>query len=631
MWIAGASEDDGGGPELGREEVSLKREVKLFGAFSMGYADVGADIYVAIGVVALFSAGAAPLSFIIASIVYVTTGLVYAELSSTYPLAGGAQVFAAKGLNDLFGFIAGWLLVLSYVVDISLFAVTSAGYLSFLLPEIRDLNLSIGPLGVSGIILIAVILICMLLFLNLIGIRESALFTEVLVAIDLVVETLILALGLMNLLRDPSSFLNNVRELGVPERMEGVAYLPGIDLSLQNFLYGTTLAMSSFVGIESIAQASEEIKRPYRWIPVATKMSVVSVLIFVLGLSFVSIGSVGWRTLAEHREMSLAALALSFPLIGRYASLIVAFTGFLITLASSNTGVVGVSRVLYSMGKFKLIPPHLSSINRRFRTPVRSIVLSGLLAVFLCFLGELERIADVYAVAALASYLLVNYSLIRIRRVERAFRPWKVPGDIKVLGRDLNLVAALGVVSTTFLLALVVLMHEVGRLIGFAWLVSGLALYVAYRKLSGIDVLGRFSADLMRPAEYTREALVLIRPYESDDVAEDIYHGLKGRYRLHLVTIVDPSGLSAGELREESEAADRVLRSIARELRNRGLEVDYRVDFGDPREVALSLASNDAFDFALVIIGKGSRKIEEGGVARLLMSKLPGKVLAIRR
>ncbi|MCS7103895.1 MAG: APC family permease, partial [Candidatus Korarchaeum sp.] len=367
----------------------MKKEVGLFGAFSMGYADVGADIYVAIGVVALFSAGAAPLSFIIASIVYVTTGLVYAELSSTYPLAGGAQVFAAKGLGDHFGFLAGWFLVLSYIVDIALFAVTSAGYLSFLLPSIRDLHLGIG-VEVHGITLVAAILICMLVILNVIGIRESALFTEVLVAIDLLVETFILALGLFSFLRDPSSFLNNMSEFGVPEVMEGVAYLPGVDLNIQNFIYGTTLAMSSFIGIESIAQASEEIKRPYRWIPIATKMSIISVLIFVLGLSFVSIGSVGWRTLAEHKEMSLAALALSFPVIGSYASLLVASTGFLITLASSNTGIVGVSRVLYSMGKFKLTPPQLSSINRRFRTPVRGIMLSSILSILLCFLGEIE-------------------------------------------------------------------------------------------------------------------------------------------------------------------------------------------------------------------------------------------------
>jgi len=598
----------------------------------MGYADVGADVYAALGIVALFSAGATPLSFLIASIVYVTTGLVYAELSSTYPVAGGAHVFAAKGLNDLFGFIAGWLLILSYIVDISLFAVASAGYLSFLIPGIRELRLSAGPLEVPGITLVAIALICLLLLINLIGIRESALFTEVLVAVDLIVETLLLSLGILNIIRNPSSLLEGMREFGSPEAMGGVVYLPGLDLRLQNVLYGTTIAMSSFIGIESIAQASEEIKRPYRWIPLATKMSIISVLIYVLGLSFVSIGNVGWRTLAENREMSLAVLALSLPLIGRYASIIVAFTGFLVTLASSNTGVVGASRVLYSMGKFKLMPSYLSSVSRRFRTPIRTILLVGIISMILSFLRELERIADVYTVAALISYLLVNYSLMRIRKLEtRAFRPWRVPGDVRILGRELNLVALIGVSSTASLLALVLLMHEVGRVVGLVWLAAGLIIYAAYRRAAGMGLLGRISAEAIKPPEYRREALVLLRPYESEDVVEDIKRGLKGRYRLHLVTVLDPSGLRADELIEMKEAVGRSLRAMARELEEGGFDADYRVDFGDPAEVALSLASSDLFDFVIVIVGKGSRKLEEAGVARLLMSRLPGKVMALRR
>ncbi|RDD53467.1 MAG: amino acid permease [Candidatus Korarchaeota archaeon NZ13-K] len=606
--------------------------MRLFGAFSMGYADVGADVYAALGIVALFSAGATPLSFLIASIVYVTTGLVYAELSSTYPVAGGAHVFAAKGLNDLFGFIAGWLLILSYIVDISLFAVASAGYLSFLIPGIRELRLSAGPLEVPGITLVAIALICLLLLINLIGIRESALFTEVLVAVDLIVETLLLSLGILNIIRNPSSLLEGMREFGSPEAMGGVVYLPGLDLRLQNVLYGTTIAMSSFIGIESIAQASEEIKRPYRWIPLATKMSIISVLIYVLGLSFVSIGNVGWRTLAENREMSLAVLALSLPLIGRYASIIVAFTGFLVTLASSNTGVVGASRVLYSMGKFKLMPSYLSSVSRRFRTPIRTILLVGIISMILSFLRELERIADVYTVAALISYLLVNYSLMRIRKLEtRAFRPWRVPGDVRILGRELNLVALIGVSSTASLLALVLLMHEVGRVVGLVWLAAGLIIYAAYRRAAGMGLLGRISAEAIKPPEYRREALVLLRPYESEDVVEDIKRGLKGRYRLHLVTVLDPSGLRADELIEMKEAVGRSLRAMARELEEGGFDADYRVDFGDPAEVALSLASSDLFDFVIVIVGKGSRKLEEAGVARLLMSRLPGKVMALRR
>lgn len=100
-------------PEPKHEEVSLKREVGWLGSFAMGYADVGADVYVALGLVALYAAGASPIAFTIAAIAYVLTGLSYDELASTYPYAGGAQVYAMKGFNDFAGFLAGWMLLLA--------------------------------------------------------------------------------------------------------------------------------------------------------------------------------------------------------------------------------------------------------------------------------------------------------------------------------------------------------------------------------------------------------------------------------------------------------------------------------------------------------------------------------------
>ena len=75
------------------EEQTLRREVGWYGSFAMGYADVGADIYVAIGLVALFAAGASPLAFLIASITYIATGVAYSELATTYPYAGGAHIY----------------------------------------------------------------------------------------------------------------------------------------------------------------------------------------------------------------------------------------------------------------------------------------------------------------------------------------------------------------------------------------------------------------------------------------------------------------------------------------------------------------------------------------------------------
>ncbi len=615
-----------------QDEVTLKREIGLFGAFSMGYADVGADIYMAMGIVFLFSAGAAPLSFLIAAIVYVTICFAYAELSSTYPLAGGAQIFAARGLGDHMGFLAGWFLILSYIVDISLFAFSSSGYLSFLFPFIRELSIRMGPLSLSGLVLTTTILILFLLIINIIGIRESTIFTEVLVAIGLAVEAFILGSGLFLTLQDPSGLLRNLGEFGAPGIHEDVSYIPGLDLKFQNFLYGTTLAMSSFIGIESIAQTSEEIKRPYKWIPVATKLSAISVLIFAIGISIASLGAAGWEAPAMHREMSMVIIVESVPLIGSYASIFVAFTGFAITLASSNTGVVGVSRVLYSMGKFRLIPENLSKVSRGSRTPVRAIIFSGVIAIFMSFLGELERIADVYTVAGLISYLLVHLSLPKLRKIDRdAYRPWRVPGDLRIGGREINLVATIGLLSVGVLLSIVVLLHKIGRSLAFLWLLIGIITYVSYRKLAGLPIIGRVSANEMGPAEYRKSVIAFIRPYEDEDVAEDIAHALKGRYKVHLTSIIDPTGLSSKEVEEEGMNAQRLLSRIASRLRGMGLEVTYRIEFGNPRDIATSFAKADIYDFILVIIGRGSRKLEESGLARFLMGEFPGKVIAVRR
>ncbi|RLG39537.1 MAG: amino acid transporter, partial [Thermoproteota archaeon] len=126
--------------ERGEERVSLKRDIGWFGSFSMGYADVGADIYVALGLVALYAAGGSPLAFGLAAILYIATGLSYAELASTYPYAGGVQIYSMKAFNDLAGFAAGWMMLLAYTVDITLFSMASAGYLSFFIPQIAEVT-----------------------------------------------------------------------------------------------------------------------------------------------------------------------------------------------------------------------------------------------------------------------------------------------------------------------------------------------------------------------------------------------------------------------------------------------------------------------------------------------------------
>src|SRR5262245_60055922 len=120
-----------------KESHGLRRAVGVWGSFTWGYADVGADVYVALGIVMAAAQGGTNVAFLFAGLVYICVGLAYTELSAAYPFAGGGQFFVLRGLGDLFGFIAGWAVLLDFTIDISLFSLASAGYISFFIPVLR--------------------------------------------------------------------------------------------------------------------------------------------------------------------------------------------------------------------------------------------------------------------------------------------------------------------------------------------------------------------------------------------------------------------------------------------------------------------------------------------------------------
>ena len=142
----------------------------------MGYADVGADIYVALGLVAAYAAGWAPFASLIASITYIATGLAYAELATAYPYAGGSQVYSMKPFNDFAGFLAGWLVMLDYTVCTALFAIATTGYLSFFFPflitTVVEISIAGFLLSFSALGVISFILVLGLIGINIIGINR---------------------------------------------------------------------------------------------------------------------------------------------------------------------------------------------------------------------------------------------------------------------------------------------------------------------------------------------------------------------------------------------------------------------------------------------------------------------------
>jgi len=633
------------------EEHALKREVGWYGSFAMGYADVGADLYVAIGLVAFYAAGASPIAFAIASVTYVCTGLAYAELATAYPYAGGAQVYSMRAFNDMIGFVAGWAVMLDYTVCIALFSLASAGYLSFFLPWLKNSFVPMSVLGfelkISYIGLSAFLLVIALLFLNAVGIRESSRFNELLVSLDLVVEAVILIGGVL-LAFGVVLFLSQIEIFGAQPVFPNIVYImPDLGTQTQNFIYGVTLAMTSFIGIESIAQAAEETKRPQRWIPRANKLSIVAVVVFAVGLSTLSMGLMPWQDLAASQTDPMAAIASRIPYLGHILGPIVALTGFTICYVSTNTGVIGASRVVFSMGRFSLMPAWFYRVHRKFRTPIRTIAVFGLIGAAMALVGELHFVADLYNFGALLSYVIVNASLIVLRNKEPdAYRAWKLPGTLKLpIGERTVLIpgiAIIGAIATATMWAFVVGFHAEGRIVGTIWLAIGVVGFVAFRRSRKMSILGAEVGKTIVPGAYMMNATVLVRlPEEEDMLVRSLKYELDTRFRIRLLNIVDPSdlGLSTENIQDYSQLkqcqaiSSEELRHVAKRLGSEGFEAISQVEIGSTRSIVereMESRDNDVVVLIRRKTLKGHLEKRED-TAYAVASQYPGKLMMVRR
>lgn len=463
----------------------------VWGSFTWGYADVGADVYVALGLVMAAAQGLTPLAFALAGAVYILIGMAYTELAATYPVAGGGQYYALRGLGDIWGFLGGSALLLDYTLDIALFATASAGYFNFFFPSIREFRVTFGPFHDINPIwgLESLILIGFLMFLNIKGIRESSLFNEVIGAVDMFIEASIIILGF--------TFAWRPELLAHQWRFEAP--------SLTHFLYGTSLAIISYVGLESISQAAQETRRPATVIPRTSLALILTVLLFAMAFPVVSLGILPWQAIAQREGDPVAALASSLPFVGFLTGRAAAVLGATILLISANTGVMGASRLTFSMSEFGLISPWFKAVHPRYHTPVRTIVvfsaLAAVEALFAFVTGPraMDTMANMYAFGATLAYLISFISLIVLRfRDPHSPRPFRMPGNVRWRGYEIPLLGFLGVLGTASMLVVVLWTHALGRIAGPAWVVGCLIYYVAYRWRNGLPVLRSVPRDWIK-------------------------------------------------------------------------------------------------------------------------------------
>jgi len=460
----------------------LKRTLGIGGLFSIGYADVGAGIYLALSLVALHANYAAPLAIGVAAIAYFLTGLTYAELSSTYPTAGGSATFARVAFGDPISFLAGWMLCLDYVVTAAIFAIPAIGYLSYFFGALHQpLWLGVG----------ALLLLAGLVLLNIIGIRQSANFTLTLSILSIVSEVALIILGLV-LVVIPGGLL-----LRWP-----MTFSLGTSPSWSEFIQAITLAMVSYLGIEALAQVSGETRIAGRTVPRATMLTLGTVIILYLLISIVAVNIVPPGILSTTwRNDPLTGVASSLPGAGVLVTGWIALLGCSISIIGANAGIIGSSRTLYALSKYKLLPAKFGVVHGKFRTPHLAVLVFGLGSIVLVAVASFDffnggedpliLLGSLYNVGALVSYVSAHASLIVTRNTDKPrFRPFKVPFSLhfKSAGFELPLLPLLGLLSTGAIWVAVIATHGLGRILGLVWVLIGFSMYVYFRRSNRLPV-----------------------------------------------------------------------------------------------------------------------------------------------
>jgi APA family basic amino acid/polyamine antiporter len=470
-----------------RRAAKLPRTLGAPALFAACYGNVGSSIYYALGVTAAFALGLTPLALILAGFIFVTTALNYAEGTAALPHAGGSSSFARRAFNGPIGFLVGWVQLLNYTATVSIsayFAISYLGVFGKYVPLLAQLKNND-----EGHVLATIVLIFALIVLNVFGIQESSVLNLVLAFTDLVTQFVLVILGLV-LLLNVSTVIHNIHL--------GVAPTWG------NFLASVSIAMVSYTGIETISNLSEEAKNPGRSVPRAT-FWVIAAVLFVsaflptIGVSVFPVHMQGgmfttdlgtiWKADPVSGIVTIGFAQQGLQTLAFWSGLWVGFLAFTILVIATNAGLIGISRLGYSLAGADSLPRVFGQLHSRYKTPYMSIIIFGIAAGLLVLPGivigskEIDLMSAVYSLAATFAFCSAHLSVMRLRFVEPdLYRPYRMPGNVK-FGRDsIPILSVVGAIAIGTVFTQLMFQNITNStFIYLGWLVLGVITFVLYR------------------------------------------------------------------------------------------------------------------------------------------------------
>jgi APA family basic amino acid/polyamine antiporter len=444
----------------------LRRVLGIPAVFSAGYGNVGSSIYYALGIVAMVAMGATPVALGIAGILFIFTALTYAEGTAAIPEAGGSASFARHAFGDTAGFLAGWALMLSYIVTISISAYTIPPYLGFFWEPFKTSPV-IGTLTSVGIVFF-------LMMMNVIGIRETSFINITATFVDILTQISLVVIGFITLF-NPSVLWHRIIDTWPTP---------------QNLIIGIALASIAYTGIETMSQMAEETKKPEKSVPRALVAMIVAVLVIFAGISLISLSAMPPEELANvwgRDPIAGVASYLPVEIIKTILKPLIAVLAGTILLIATNAGLIGISRLAFSQGTHKLIPPVMSRVHSRFKTPYVSIILFSLIAIVILLPGFFSQdvfgdMGVLYAIGSLLAFMFAHASIIALRLTKPEMpRPFKIGWNIHIKNRELPISAIIGLLSAMGIWLLLLFTEPYSRWVGLGWMVGGLIIFLLFR------------------------------------------------------------------------------------------------------------------------------------------------------
>ncbi len=454
-------------PALGR---------RFFGVpwlWAVAHAAVAFSVYYSLGVVADDALALTPAVFAVAGLIYVVTTMTYVEGGAMYRERGGSNTLARYAFNELVSFVAGWAILIDYVIVIALAAITVPHYLGPISSEFTD--------G-SGEAIVAVAVVLAVAGINIIGYtgsRRQGLLVAM-TAADLLLQVLLVVVGAI-VVWDPSALTSSLDAFGTP--------------SLESLATALVISMVAVAGIEASSDLAPDLAWRRADLRHVLRAGTLVVPFIYVGMSFVALMALPVVAGPDGPTTALATTFEDAPVLGVTTAFepailadvfkwaVVAIAPLILFFAATVT-MLGLSRHVYVLATNRQIPSWLGKLGGRRSTPHVAILIAAAFAVGLVLPGDIELLAAVFAFGATLAISVAHASLIRLRfREPERDRPYTVPLSIRVRGGSVPIPAVIGIALTGAAFVSIFVIQSAALWVGGGWMVFGLVSYFVYRRV----------------------------------------------------------------------------------------------------------------------------------------------------